>query len=57
MPGRRDATYDECVERFGERGVIDLVRLVGYFALVSMVLNVAHAPPVAAEGVAPLPPL
>ncbi|MEO8754392.1 MAG: carboxymuconolactone decarboxylase family protein, partial [Casimicrobiaceae bacterium] len=36
--GVSDATYAECVERFGERGTIDLVGLVGYFTLVSMVL-------------------
>jgi 4-carboxymuconolactone decarboxylase len=52
-----DATFRECVERFGERGLIDLVGLIGYFSLVSMVLNVAHTPPVEVEGVAPLPAL
>ena len=55
--GVGDATYGECLERFGERGVIDLVGLIGYFGLVSMVLNVAHTPPVEAEGVAALPGL
>lgn len=53
--GISDATYREGVERFGERGVIDLVGLIGYFALVSMVLNVAHTPPDEVEGVAALP--
>ncbi len=53
--GVSDATYRECVERFGERGVIDLVGLIGYFALVSMVLNVAHTPPNEVPGVAALP--
>jgi 4-carboxymuconolactone decarboxylase len=53
--GVSDATYKECVERFGERGAIDLVGLIGYFALVSMVLNVAHTPPVEVEGVTALP--
>ena len=42
--GVDDATYREAVDRFGERGVIDLVGLVGYFTLVSMILNVAHTP-------------
>jgi 4-carboxymuconolactone decarboxylase len=55
--GVSDATYGECVERFGERGAIDLVGLIGYFALVSMVLNVAHTPPVEVAGVAALPAL
>jgi 4-carboxymuconolactone decarboxylase len=53
--GVSDATYRACVEAFGERGVIDLVGLIGYFATVSMVLNVAHTPPDAAAGVEPLP--
>jgi 4-carboxymuconolactone decarboxylase len=42
--GVDEGTYREAVARFGERGVIDLVGLVGYFALVSMILNVAHTP-------------
>ena len=55
--GVSDETYRACVERFGERGTIDLVGLIGYFTLMSMVLNVAHTPPVEVEGVAPLPAL
>lgn len=49
-----DATYKACAARFGERGLIDLVALTGYFALVSMVLNVAQTPPDRVEGVQPL---
>jgi 4-carboxymuconolactone decarboxylase len=30
--------------KFGERGVMDLVGAVGYYSLVSMVLNVAQVP-------------
>ena len=52
--GVGDATYAEGVKRFGERGVVDLVGLIGYFTLVSMVLNVAHTPPNEAREVAPL---
>jgi 4-carboxymuconolactone decarboxylase len=52
-----DATYRACVEAFGERGVIDLVGLIGYFTTVSMVLNVAHTPPEPGAGVEPLPVL
>lgn len=52
-----DASYRECVERFGEPGVVDLVALVGYFTLVSMLINVAHTPPDAAQGIEPLPAL
>jgi 4-carboxymuconolactone decarboxylase len=55
--GVGDARYTECVERFGERGVIDLVGLIGYFTTVSMVLNVAHTPPNETPGVAALPVL
>lgn len=55
--GWADASYARAVARFGERGVIDLVALVGYFATVCGVLNVAHTPPELAEGVAPLPGL
>jgi 4-carboxymuconolactone decarboxylase len=52
-----DATYAVAVERLGERGVIDLTGLVGYFLTVSLVLNVAHTPPEATDGVAALPAL
>jgi 4-carboxymuconolactone decarboxylase len=53
--GTSDATYAEAVALFGERGVIDLVGIVGYFTLISMVLNVAHTPPNPVFGVEPLP--
>ncbi len=53
--GVSGATYRACVETFGERGVIDLVGLIGYFASVSMVLNVAHTPPEPGAAVDPLP--
>jgi 4-carboxymuconolactone decarboxylase len=55
--GVSDATYRACVETLGERGVVDLVALAGYFTTVSMVLNVAHTPPEPAAGVDPLPSL
>ena len=50
--GVSDATYAQCIERFGERGVIDLVGLIGYFTMISMVLNVAHTPANEVPGVA-----
>ena len=37
-----DANYQPALDRFGERGVMDLVGAVGYYSLVSMVLNVAQ---------------
>ncbi len=46
-----DDTYKAALERFGERGVVDLVGVCGYYTLVSMVLNVERAP--LPEGVAP----
>ena len=36
-----DAQYQPAVDRFGENGVMDLVGAVGYYTIVSMVLNVA----------------
>ncbi|PPQ28207.1 hypothetical protein CCS01_24975 [Rhodopila globiformis] len=39
-----DDRYHPVRERFGERGVMDLVGAVGYYSLVSMVLNVAQVP-------------
>ncbi len=53
--GVSDTTYHRTRERFGERGVVDLTGLIGYFAMVNTVLNMAHTPSEAAEGVEPLP--
>ncbi len=39
-----DAVYARAVEAFGERGVVDLVGIVGYYGLVSMTLNVFDMP-------------
>lgn len=39
-----DGTYEAAMDRFGERGIMDLVGAVGYYSLVSMVLNVAQVP-------------
>jgi 4-carboxymuconolactone decarboxylase len=50
--GVSDATYRQTVDHFGERGLLDLIGLIGYFATVSMVMNVDHTP--AHAGVAPL---
>ena len=45
-----DKVYAGVTDRFGERGVMDLVGAIGYYSLVSMVLNVAHVPlPAAVE--------
>ena len=42
--GVSEATYRQTVDQFGERGLVDLLGLVGYFTTVSMVMNVAHTP-------------
>ena len=55
--GVTDATYRRAAERFGEHGVVELTSLIGYFALVSLVLNVAQIPEEPNAAVAPLEPL
>lgn len=35
-----DATYGRALATFGERGLVDLIGIVGYYGLVSMTLNV-----------------
>ena len=37
-----DVVYAAAVKQFGEKGVIDLIAVNGYYDLVSMTLNVAH---------------
>ncbi len=39
-----DATFNAMKEKFGEQGVIDLVGAMGYYTIVSMVLNVDRVP-------------
>ena len=39
-----DATYKAAVSLFGEKGVVDLIAVMGYYDLVSMVLNVDRYP-------------
>lgn len=51
-----DAQYQPVLARFGERGIMDLVGAVGYYSLVSMVLNVAQVQLPPGE-TAPLQPL
>jgi 4-carboxymuconolactone decarboxylase len=52
--GVADDSYRAALELLGERGLVELVGLVGYFASVSLVLNVAHTPAPPGSGVAPL---
>jgi 4-carboxymuconolactone decarboxylase len=46
-----DATFAAVKDKFGERSVVDLVGVVGYYQLVSMLLNVDRYP--VAPGVTP----
>ena len=39
-----DATFQAAVKAFGERGVVDLIGVSGYYQLVSMLLNVDRYP-------------
>ena len=54
--GVSDATYKAVFDRFGERGVMDLIAVNGYYTLISMVLNVDRTP-LAAGAKPPLPTL
>jgi 4-carboxymuconolactone decarboxylase len=50
-----DTTWKRAIERFDERGVVDLIGINGYYALLAMVMNAARTavPPTTT---APLPP-
>lgn len=52
-----DPTYQRALKAFGERGIVDLVGIHGYYSLLAMILNVSQAPlPDGAKpGLAPLP--
>ena len=39
-----DPTFKAMLDKFGERGVIDLIGLTGYYTMLAMVLNVAQQP-------------
>ena len=47
--GVDDAIYAKALEKFGERGIMDLVAVNGYYDVVSMTLNVARVAPPAGE--------
>ena len=47
-----DTIYKRVLDRFGEKGVVDLIAVNGYYDLVSMTLNVARVVPPAGT---PLP--
>jgi 4-carboxymuconolactone decarboxylase len=39
-----DSTFKAVLDKFGERGVIDLIGVTGYYTMLAMVLNVARQP-------------
>ena len=39
-----DATWANAIARFGEPGVVDLIAINGYYALLAMVMNAARTP-------------
>ena len=42
--GVSDANFKRVKDRFGERGLFDLIAVNGYYSLVSMILNVDKTP-------------
>jgi 4-carboxymuconolactone decarboxylase len=50
-----DATYARAVARFGEAGVVDLIGIAGYYAMLAMIMNVARTALPAGKS-PPLPP-
>lgn len=48
--GVSDPTYAAALQHFGEQGVVELATLVGYFVMVSWLMNVAHTPAHAGAG-------
>ena len=55
--GVTDRTYEAALSRWGERGVVELVTLVGYFAMACWVMNVARTPGRRVGDTQPLPGL
>ena len=49
-----DAAWSRAVALFGEKGVVDLVGIAGYYAYLAMLMNAARTP-APETGVAPLP--
>ena len=55
--GTSDPTYAAALKAFGEQGVVELATLIGYFAMVSWLMNVARTPTqsTTAPGLDPFP--
>lgn len=54
--GVSDMTYQRALLRWGEQGVVELAALIGYFACVCWVMNVARTPAPHVPDVRPLQP-
>lgn len=54
--GVADETYRTAVQLLGERGMIDVLGVAGYFTALSMVMNAVHTPPPPGTSVPLLPP-
>jgi 4-carboxymuconolactone decarboxylase len=52
-----DGTYKAALTHFGERGIMDIIGIIGYYDLVSMTLITMQAEPPNNSSVTPLPPL
>lgn len=52
--GTSELTYAAALQQFGEQGVVELSTLIGYFAMISWLMNVAHTPPQASAQGRPL---
>jgi 4-carboxymuconolactone decarboxylase len=50
--GCSEPTYERAVAQLGEAGVVELTTLLGYFVMVSWLMNVAHTPAQKAGGAA-----
>ena len=52
--GASDPTYDSALAQFCEQGLVELTSLIGYFAMVSWLMNVARTPAQAGAQAKPL---
>lgn len=52
--GVSDSSYAAALGVFGEQGVVELTTLIGYFAMVCWVMNVARTPTDSKQGFSPL---
>jgi 4-carboxymuconolactone decarboxylase len=55
--GVSDPTYARAVKHFGEESVVDLIGVVGYYAMIAMLMNVARTSPPSGMPTLPALPL